>query len=275
MTKLSAMVLGVVVSAGVAAAEPAVSSLALLPRNAECVGQMDVAAFARWPFSGRFLEVMPQFVPQLRRVGMFPLAGVHTVSGGAYRTGDKQGEAVFVIEADGPRAEWSPIGDGRFAAGAPKPLGDLLKRAKKSASSRSSLAETVAGLSSGASRGACLVTPTMKLNGRKDWPEIDSAERLTFTMDFDTGFRLAATLTMTSEAAATALLTRMQVAITKMKGGMGGMFNIRGMLAPLQLRRNGTRIELAYAMTPPLLEQALSMMRLMRDFSESSGDSVR
>jgi|GEM_PF-2975069 len=265
----------------VATLEPAlaplkpVSALALLPRGAECVGQMDVAAFARWGFSGRFLEAMPQFVPQLRRVGMFPLAGVRTVSGAASRTGDKQGEAVFVIEADGPRAEWTALGDGRFAAGAPRPLGDLVRRAKRGVGTRSSLGDVVAGLNTGASRGACLVTPTMKLNARKEWPEIDSADRLFFTLDFDTGFRMAATIIMTSEAAATSLLTRMQAAIAKMKNGMGGMFNIRGMLQPLQLRRNGARIEMSYAMTPPLLEQALSMMRLMRDLSESSGDSVR
>jgi hypothetical protein len=64
--------------------------------------------------------------------------------------------------------------------------------------------------------------------------------------------------------------------LQKFKNGkMAGMFSFKAFVQPVQLVQNGVRLEMRYVMPPALVEQALSMAKIMRDLSESSGDPVR
>ena len=55
-----------------------------------------------------------------------------------------------------------------------------------------------------------------------------------------------------------------------MNGRMSGTFSIKAFLAPVQLSRNGKRLELRYLMPPTLVEQALSTRRTIPSSSKSS-----
>jgi hypothetical protein len=275
--KLSVAMLTLAAFGGVARADlPSPDLLSLLPRNSDCLGQMDVDAFNKWKFAPRVLDAAPKLVEMLRTLGMYPLAGLHRISAAALRTGPQRADGVFIVEAQQANPLWTALGEGRFAAGAQTRIGDVVKRARGQVAARSSLADTLSAMESSTMRGVCMVSMSFREKSRKDWPEVDRAEHIVFNVALDDGAKINAAIVFRDEAAAAASLARMDKELQKFKTGrMAGMFSFKAFAAPVQLSQKGKRLELRYVMPPALVEQALSMAKIMRDLSESSGDPVR
>jgi hypothetical protein len=265
----------VLLLSGIARAElPKPDVLRLLPRGADCMARVDVDGVIAWRWRGQLLSAMPRLVARMRELGMHPLEGLRGISGASIRGGGKRSDSVFIVE--GPnRGRGIALGPQRFVVGAGRWPAEVAKRARYSGE-RSPLVDAAILPSQGTVRGACIASEQFKANLRKDMPEIDGLERMTFEIKLDEGLTTTGSITLRNEAAATAMLARLKELGTKMMSGrVAGIISMRPFVEPLSFERRGSGIDFRYPMKPALIEQTLGMLNVMKNLNESSGDPLR
>jgi len=262
--------------AGSAHAElPRPEVLRLLPGAAECLGQLDAGQLNAWKWRAPIYEAMPRLVARLRELGLEPLDGVRGISGASMRSGPERADGVFIV--DGPdRGRGITLGPGRFVVGAGRWPAEVARLARGPRGPRTPLALAAASPARGAVRGACVATEAFKASMRKEMPEIDGAERVQFEVELGEGLETVGSIALRSEAAAAALLARLKKLVNKMRTErIAGLISVRAFVEPLTLEQRGAGIDFRYPMKPALLRQTLTVLGLLRNIGESSGDPVR
>jgi len=254
---------------------PDVSVLRLLPHDAECLAQVDVEAVRAWRWRARLEEAMPKGVQSLRKLGVYPLDGLSGITGATKREGKRRSEGVFILEG-APRPGAAPLGGKRFVVGEQRWVGAVGRDRQPAASLLEAAARPTEAAAEAAVRGACVASSFFKATMRKELPEIESAERVLFALRLDDGFVMNGAIVLSSPEAARALYDRLQARLAKLRDGrIAGIIQARAFVEPLALTLSGGRIDVRYRMRPPLVEQTLAMMNVLRNLAESSGDPLR
>jgi hypothetical protein len=274
MTRRLAIPLLFLIAGGAGSAQaklPDASVLRLLPKDSECLAQVDVDAVRAWRWRTRVEEAMPKGIQGLRKLGVYPLDGLSGITGATKRPNKRRSEGVFILEG-APRAGAVAIDKGRFVVGERHWVGEVGRNGEPSAS----LLEAAARPSVASIRGACVASSFFKSTMKKELPEVESAERVLFEMRLGEGLDMNGSIVLANEGAAAALLERLKARIAKLRDGrIAGIVQARAFIEPLVLERNGGRIDFRYTMKAPLIEQTLGFLNVMRNLSESSGDPLR